>query len=77
MRVREKIELVLKIKVEETRDCGVWSYNAGAQAGVLGKSPEFLPVFVAAARRGGYGNWEARLGSAFEFWMEHGICKLL
>src|SRR6266403_3757225 len=77
MRVGEKIELVLKIKVQETCDCGVWSYNARMQAGVLGKSPEFLPMFVAAARRGGYRNWEARLGSAFEFWMEHGIRKLL
>lgn len=47
--------------------------NAGVEASVFGKLLVFLPMFVAAARRSGNREGQARLGSAFQFWLKHGV----
>lgn len=71
--VGEKVELALKIEVEETFDGGVGSDDGGVEADVLGMLLVLSPIFVAAARRAGNRNGKARPGSALDFGMKDSV----
>ena len=61
----EQFELTLQVEVKQSGNGRVRRDNASLEASVLGKLLEFLPMFVAAARRSGNRERQARLGSAF------------